>query len=143
MSSNENTALALRFYDEVWNKGNVDVADEIFAHDYVRHDSRPTQPIPGPEGQKRIASAFRTAFPDLHFDVEIVIAEGEFVVVRWTASGTHLGPWAPSSRPRAERPSPESTSSGSRTARCGRSGTIETTSDSWSRSERRSSPVRS
>jgi predicted SnoaL-like aldol condensation-catalyzing enzyme len=34
----ENTALVLRFYEEVWNRGNVDVTSEVFAPDYVRHD---------------------------------------------------------------------------------------------------------
>jgi steroid delta-isomerase-like uncharacterized protein len=77
----------------VWRKGNVDVADDVFARDYVRHDLRATGAAPGPEGQKQIARAFRAAFPDLTFDVEIVIAEGEYVAARWTASGTHTGRW--------------------------------------------------
>ncbi len=42
---------------------------------------------------KRITADFRSAFPDLRFEVEIVIAEDEFVAARWTASGTHLGSW--------------------------------------------------
>jgi len=42
-----NEALVRRFYDEVWNGGNVDVAEEIFARDYVRHDLRPTRARPG------------------------------------------------------------------------------------------------
>jgi predicted ester cyclase len=71
----------------------VDVADDVFAPDYVRHDLRPTQAVPGPEGQKQIARAFREAFPDLRFDVEIVIAEGDYVAARWTAAGTHTGRW--------------------------------------------------
>ena len=85
--------LVLRFYDEVWQKGNFDVADDVFAHDYVRHDLRSTDVAPGPEGQKEIARAFREAFPDLSFDVEIVIAEADYVAARWTASGTHTGSW--------------------------------------------------
>jgi steroid delta-isomerase-like uncharacterized protein len=93
MAAEQNKALVRRFYEEVWHKGNVEIADEVFAPDYVRHDLRPTQSAPGPEGQKQIARAFRTAFPDLRFDVEIVIAEGDHVVARWTASGTHAGIW--------------------------------------------------
>jgi steroid delta-isomerase-like uncharacterized protein len=95
MSSEQNKALVQRFYEEVWRRGNLDVADEIFAHDYVRHDLRATEAAPGPEGQKQIASAFRAAFPDLSFDVEILVAEGEHVAARWTAAGTHTGPWGP------------------------------------------------
>jgi steroid delta-isomerase-like uncharacterized protein len=77
----------------VWRKGNFDVADDVFARGYVRHDLRATEAAPGPEGQKQIARAFRAAFPDLTFEVEIVIAEGEYVAARWTASGTHTGRW--------------------------------------------------
>ena len=93
MSPAENKALVMRFYEQVWGKGNVEVCDVVFAKDYVRHDLRPSQAPPGPEGMKRIAADFRSAFPDLRFDVDIVIAEDEFVAARWTASGTHLGAW--------------------------------------------------
>ena len=65
----------------------------MFAHDYVRHDLRATNAAPGPEGQKQIARAFRTAFSDLRFEVEIVIAEVDYVAARWTARGTHTGSW--------------------------------------------------
>jgi steroid delta-isomerase-like uncharacterized protein len=93
MSLDENKALVRRFYEEVWNKGNLDVAEEVFASDYVRHDLRPTTAAPGPEGQKQIAAVFRAAFPDLRFDVKIVLGDGEYVAARWTASGTHTGSW--------------------------------------------------
>jgi steroid delta-isomerase-like uncharacterized protein len=102
MDAQRNKALVRRFYEEVWNNGNLDVADEVFAADYVRHDWRPTSAAPGPEGQKQIASAFRAAFPDLQFAVEIVIAEGAYVAARWSARGTHAGPWGdvePTGRP--------------------------------------------
>jgi steroid delta-isomerase-like uncharacterized protein len=94
LSEEANKALVMRFYEEVWGRGNVDVADELFADDYERHDLRPGDSAPGAEGQKEIARAFRTAFPDLIWDVDFVLADGEFVVGRWTASGTHLGSWA-------------------------------------------------
>jgi steroid delta-isomerase-like uncharacterized protein len=93
VSENQNKALVERFYEQVWRNGNLDVADELFADDYVRHDFRPGNPA-GPEGQKEIARAFRAAFPDLSFEIDFVLADGDFVAGRWTASGTHLGPWA-------------------------------------------------
>jgi steroid delta-isomerase-like uncharacterized protein len=93
MSAEYNKELVRRFYEEVWRKGNVDVADDVFARDYVRHDLRATEAAPGPEGQKQIARAFRAAFPDLTFEVEIDVAEGDYVAARWTASGTHSGRW--------------------------------------------------
>lgn len=85
--------LVRTFYEEVWNQGNVDVCDRVFAADYVRHDLRPTQALPGPDGQKRIAADFRAAFPDLRFEVELVLADDDLVAARWTASGTHTGTW--------------------------------------------------
>jgi predicted ester cyclase len=53
-----------------------------------------TDAAPGPEGQKQIAGAFRAAFPGLRFTVEALIAEDDFVVGRWMATGTHRGRWA-------------------------------------------------
>jgi steroid delta-isomerase-like uncharacterized protein len=102
MSAEDHKALVLRFYEEVWNRGNVDVAFEVFAEDYARHDLRPTQAIPGPEGQRTIAADFRRAFPDLRMTVDLILAEGDLVAARWTTSGTHTGPWAgvePTGRP--------------------------------------------
>ena len=93
MSADESKALIRRFYEEVWDKGNSDVVYEVFADDYVRHDLRPTAALPGPAGQKKIADDFRAAFPDLRVTVDLIVSDGEFVVGRWTASGTHLGAW--------------------------------------------------
>ena len=93
MSADENKALVRRFYEEVWAKGNVAFAHEVFAADYVRHDLRPTQAAPGPAGQAAIAEQFRNAFPDLRWDVDLVIGDGDLVAGRWTASGTHSGAW--------------------------------------------------
>jgi steroid delta-isomerase-like uncharacterized protein len=94
MSTQENKALVRRFYEEVWDRGNTDFAFEVFAEDYVRHDFRPTETLPGPAGQKKIADDFRAAFPDLRVTVDLVIGEEDFVVGRWTATGTHIGSWA-------------------------------------------------
>ena len=93
MTSTGNKALVRRFYEEAWGKGDLDVIDDVFADDYVRHDLRPGVPPPGPEGMKRITADFRAAFPDLWFEVDILLGEDDFVVARWTASGTHTGPW--------------------------------------------------
>jgi steroid delta-isomerase-like uncharacterized protein len=94
MSTEANKALIRRFYEEVWHRGNLDVADEVFAPGYVRHDFRGSEPEPGPEGQKRIAADFRAAFPDLSFEIDFLLAEDDLVAGRWTATGTHLGSWA-------------------------------------------------
>jgi steroid delta-isomerase-like uncharacterized protein len=94
VNPDENKALVRRFYEEVWDKGNLAVCEEVFTPDYVRHDPRATEPPPGPEGQKQIAADFRAAFPDLRVTVDLLVAEGAYVVGRWTAAGTHSGSWA-------------------------------------------------
>lgn len=104
MDTEVNKRLVEQFYEEVWARGNVDFAAEVFADEYVRHDLRPTQAGPGPAGQAQIAGAFRAAFPDLRWRIDLLLAEGDLVAARWTASGTHSGPWgdvAPTGR-RAE-----------------------------------------
>lgn len=93
MSVETNKELIRRFYAEVWNKGNVDFAHEVFADSYVRHDLRPGNPTPGPLGQKQVAADFRAAFPDLKHQIDLIVGEGELVVVRWTMQGTNTEPW--------------------------------------------------
>lgn len=89
----ENKALALRFYEEVWGRGNLAFAHEVFADSYVRHDLRSTDPPPGPAGQAMIAEQFRLAFPDFDWRVDLVLGEGDLVAARWTAAGTQSGAW--------------------------------------------------
>jgi predicted ester cyclase len=86
-------AAVIRFYDEVWNRGRVEVAHELFAPNYVRHDLRPGTPPPGPEGQVLIAARFRAGFPDMQFHVDAIVAENDMVAARWTIVGTHSGEW--------------------------------------------------
>lgn len=93
MATEDNKALVSRFYEEVWDRGNSDFAFEVFADDYVRHDFRQTDALPGPAGQKKIADDFRAAFPDLRVTIDLIIGDGDFVVGRWTATGTPSEPW--------------------------------------------------
>ena len=83
-------ALIRRVFEEVWSQGKLDVIDEIIATDFVKHISG-SPDIHGPEGEKQFATIFRTAFPDLQFTIEDQIAQGDKVVTRWTATGTHKG----------------------------------------------------
>ena len=89
----ENKALVRKFYEEVWDRGNVGFAHDVFADDYVRHDLRPTQALPGAAGMAKIAADFRRAFPDAHWRVDLLFGEDDLVVGRWTATGTHSGSW--------------------------------------------------
>jgi steroid delta-isomerase-like uncharacterized protein len=91
MSAEENKALARRVLEEMFNKGNLDVANELLASDYVDHDPAMPEDIHGPEGFKQYVSGYRSAFSDLHLTFEDQIAEGDKVVTRWTGTGTHDG----------------------------------------------------
>lgn len=90
MSLEANKAIARRFLEEVVNKGNQAVADELVAVDFVDHNPLPGLP-PGREGFKLSFVAFRGAFPDMNYAIEDVVAEGDRVVVRRRATGTHRG----------------------------------------------------
>lgn len=93
MSIESNKELIRRFYEEVWNQGNIDFALQVFADDYVRHDLRPGNPPKGAAGQKQIAADFRAAFPDVHYTLDLLIGEADMVVVRWRMQGTNTGQW--------------------------------------------------
>lgn len=91
MSSADHERVIHRYFEEVWNNGQLEVLDEIIAPDYINHSSSmPDQP-PGPAGLKPIVAAMRSAFTDLHYTLhDLVITEGK-VAVRCTMSGTHTG----------------------------------------------------
>ena len=89
--SEKNKTVVRRLFEEVWNKGNLPVTDELFAANYVHHDSSTPDVGPGPESEKKRATLYRTAFPDLRLTIEDIIAEGETVMARWSCRGTHKG----------------------------------------------------
>ena len=90
MLTEENKEIARRAIEELWNKGNMAVADELLAANFVNHD-----PVGGSdynlEAYKQNVSNTRTDFPDFHVTIEEQIAEGDKVVTRWTCTGTHKG----------------------------------------------------
>ena len=90
--SAENEAVVRRAFDEI-AQGNLDVADEIIAPEYVRHDLAGGPDAAGPEGVKRLITGLRTAFPDLQTAIEDIFSDGDRVVVRFTARGTQSGPF--------------------------------------------------
>jgi steroid delta-isomerase-like uncharacterized protein len=90
MGTQENKASASRFLEEVINRGNISVIDELWGANMVDHEAPPGVP-PTVEGFKAFVAMFRTAFPDLHITLEDSIAEGDRVVQRTTAHGTMKG----------------------------------------------------
>ena len=91
MSTEENKAIVRRVNDEVWSEGQLDVIDELFADDFVATIVGAPEQIRGPQGFREFVVMYRTAFPDLRITVDEQFAEGETVVTRWTATGTHEG----------------------------------------------------
>ena len=97
MSTEHNKAIVRRFLEEVQNQGNVAAVDELLAPNILLHFDFPSDvPVPtelqlGLEEIKQDFSQFRTTFPDFHFTVELQVAEGDLVVTRGTARGTHTG----------------------------------------------------
>ena len=90
MSVEENKAIDRRFTEELFNKGNLAVVDELVATNFVDHSGFPGV-TPDREGYKQFATISRTALPDFHTTIEDIIAEGDKVVQRFTARGTHKG----------------------------------------------------
>ena len=73
-----------------WNTGDTAIAHRIYAPDYRRNATDMSESGPGPV--KRLVAMYRAAFPDLHFEVEGMVSEGDTVAVRWVAAGTHQAP---------------------------------------------------
>ena len=91
MSAQENKAVSRRVAQEIFNGGNLDLAEELYAPDYVLHDPSLPEALHGPEGIKQYAAMSLGAFPNARVTVEDQVAEGDKVVSRWTATGTHTG----------------------------------------------------
>jgi len=89
--SENNKAIVRRLFAELWNNGNLSLADQLFTPNYTHHDSSSPDFGYGPESERKRATLYRTAFPDLRLTIEDLIAEGDTVMARWTCQGTHKG----------------------------------------------------
>lgn len=90
--SSELKAKVRQFYEAAWNSGDLSVIDEMFSPEYVDHDAvAQTGGMTGLESARQFVQIFRKAIPDLRCDIEDQIAEGDKVVSRWVATGTHQG----------------------------------------------------
>src|SRR5215469_12631814 len=92
MSAEANKALVRRYIEVVWNQRNMAVLEELLAPTYQRYVSATAAPLRS-EGQRQRITGFHTAFPDLQFTIEDLIAEGDRVTFRATLRGTHRGPF--------------------------------------------------
>lgn len=92
--SERNKLVSRTLVEEVWNRGNFALVDELVSADFRGHSSSPETDTRGVDGYRTYHGALRAAFPDLRYTIEDQIAEGDRVVTRWTARGTHRGDYA-------------------------------------------------
>lgn len=90
-NAERNRAAALRWFAAM-NAGDLDVVDQVFAPEYVLHVTGGPEGARGPSVIRGVIEGYRAAFPDLRFDIQETVAEGDTVCVRWTVSGTQRGP---------------------------------------------------
>lgn len=84
--ANKNKQLARQFFEEIWNTGDESAIDRYIAADAAGNDPDFGA---GREAFRAQWREWRAAFPDLHFRIDDLIAEGDKVVTRWTLTGTH------------------------------------------------------
>ena len=88
--SEQNKTVVRRVIEEIVNQGNFSLISELISPQYAYFE--PTVgPVRGREGYNQIVATYRTAFPDMKLTIDEQIAEGDKVVTRWTADGTHRG----------------------------------------------------
>jgi predicted ester cyclase len=77
---------------EMWNEGNLSLAEELCAPEVVMHHSSSPENIVGLDGVKNSVTSSRTMFPNFNMTFDEVIVKGNNIVTRWTATGTNTGP---------------------------------------------------
>ena len=87
-----NVSTALELLDAMWNRGEYSAADRLVDADHGDHS--PDGIEVGRAHFIKDVESYRGAFPDLRMTVKDHVSEGNRVVLRWSATGTHLGPLA-------------------------------------------------
>jgi steroid delta-isomerase-like uncharacterized protein len=80
----------IRRWVEAWNTQDLDAAEELVSPEFVRHDAN-LPDVVGPQAERQYIAATLTAFPDLHLEIEQLVAEGDLVAARYLVQGTHRG----------------------------------------------------
>jgi steroid delta-isomerase-like uncharacterized protein len=91
MTATGNRALVARYYEDIWNAGNVAAADEILSSTFTLYPPDAPEGLRGRATYKAYVELHCRAFPDLRITVKDVLAEGDKVAVQWTMQGTHHG----------------------------------------------------
>ncbi len=90
MSDQDNLRLARESFD-AWNKHDPERYVELLDEKHVFESDTIPAPLTGREAGRQFMQVYVSAFPDLRFDIDQMLASGEFVVTRWTATGTQRG----------------------------------------------------
>lgn len=88
-TSEANRGLIHRFWDEIWNQGHLEIIDQIVSADFLL--SLPGRDLHGPAGLREWAETIRGGLPDVRFTILQTLVDGDEVVTRWTATGSHTG----------------------------------------------------
>jgi len=84
-AAERSTHVVRRAVEEIWNQGDLELADVLFSPAYVNHGGLIPDLVYGPEAIKASVALYRTAFPGFHITVEALAAAGEMVDLQWTA----------------------------------------------------------
>ena len=79
-------------YLAIWNDGDLDLVDELYAPDFLYHVVDIAGDVVGVDAFKELVTSFRTAFPDFHVTFDETLMAGDKTVIRWTMTGTNTGP---------------------------------------------------
>ena len=90
MSAEQNKSIVRRWVEEGWNKRNFALIDELFTPNFYQHETGP-ETVTSREALKPFVAGYVAAFPDLHFTIEDLVAEGDKVTWRFMATGTNKG----------------------------------------------------
>jgi predicted ester cyclase len=92
MATEQNKRLARRALEEIYERGDLELADELVHPDFADHEPAHPDHPPGPESVKQTVRSLQATFGELRFEVEDEVAERDRVVQRVTMSGRHTGP---------------------------------------------------
>ncbi len=92
MSAEQNKSIVRRWVEEGWNKRNTALIDQLFTPNFYQHETGP-ETVNSSETLKPFVAGYLSAFPDLQFTIEDLVAEGDKVVWRFKATGNNTGPF--------------------------------------------------
>lgn len=87
----QNRQLIESYFNEVWNKGNIDLLDELITADYINHSPSVPDPKPGPEGLKPLIEEMRKGISNLHYEINDTVITEDKIVARVSMTGEHTG----------------------------------------------------